>query len=139
MFEKASKVSKEPLKMTEDIQSVALPARVGPPEEHMKRLPTLTLPEDDDRTELTLCQKTVKAYTFVLSWVILVPGMVVTTACALVGVLGAIGLITVVAVTFMCLVAVKLLLSFCCLPCNPEFIERYNDYRKHRHNYILYK
>ena len=123
--------------MTEDIHSLVLPARVDPPKEDMKRLPTLTLPEDEDCAELTLCQKTVKAYTYVLFCVILVPGMVVTIACVLVGVLGAIGLITVVAVTFMCLFAVKMLLSFCCWPCNPEFIKRYNDYRKHRHNYCL--
>lgn len=108
--------------------------------EMMKALaqqPAAKQKEVDKKVELSLCQKAVRAYTLVLACILLVPGMVVTTGCLLVGVLGAIGLITVVVVTFMCLFAVKLLLSFCCLPCNPDFNKQYLEYREKSPNFCL--
>ena len=68
----------------------------------------------------TLCEKVALAYVSLLTTLFMVPLVIITLPCVIVGVLGAIGLTGIVLVAAMILFALGFVLASCCLPFLPQ-------------------
>ena len=80
--------------------------------------------------DFNLCQKAATIYLTVLTAILFIPGIIITVALFIAGLLGALGLILTLGglglATGLILAFLYLLLGVCCFPCTPDDVKEFD-------------